>query len=237
MNAKETLEQFAFSNLTDCSSEVFNSIIEIGKLMDIKHEDITAIFTEIGVNVNEEIGYKIRAILGRWVKNAEYENVLCFLIGYMKVSALENDTKRIDDGLCIADTESNISIACAIAFAWCMLIETGVATEKGLKDNKSYMPETLKPMIAIDGLSRLEIVKRTENHRRYTIFKALVEIFINNINRYCIANTQPHESDHAYLSITKECFKRVGGNPAMFAYRCVDDGIQNWNLFYFLTMN
>jgi hypothetical protein len=125
-----------------------------------------------------------------------------------------------------------------------MLIETGVAAEKGIRDNQSYMPETLEPMIAIDHMSRMKITvdeslgglldKAKQN--RFDIFKCLTEIFIANICRYG-TEKHPHESEHAYLTIAKEGFKRVGGDPALFSYRCIDGNNQNWNLFFFLTMN
>ena len=236
MEAIEKLNLFVNSHSNDLTDDIIDEIISIGKKMEIVQEDATAIFTEIGANVNEENGHKMRAILGRWVNNADYKNVLLFLLGCKKLNVLHfsNYPDRITKLTSELGLETDLTVMCTIAFAWCMLIETGVAAEKGARDNTVYMPETLEPMIFVDHLSRIK--ENVDKEQMYRFFKCLMEIFIDNMLRYVDGKT-PHESDHAYLAITKEGYKRIGHDPAVFAYRCLDYGRQNWNLFFYLTQS
>ena len=235
MEVPKNLNLFVNSHYNELSEDIIQEIIGIGKKMEIVQADVTAIFTEIGANVTEENGHKMRAILGRWVKNSDYKNVLLFLLGCIKLNVLYFNgfpyrKSKITSELGL---ETDLTVMCAVAFAWCMLIETGIAAEKGLRDNTTYMPETLEPMIFVDHLSRIK--ENVNEEERFRFFKCLMEIFIDNIMRY-EENKQPHESDNAYLAIAKEGYKRIGHDPADFAYRCLDHNKQNWNMFFYLTM-
>lgn len=221
---------------------VSEALIELGKKLDIKKEDIAAIFTEIGANVDEENGAKMRAVVGRWVNNAGYDEVVAFLLGYLKLSVVssyntEQTAKAL--GLLEEDGSENLVVPFTICVAWCLLIETGMAADKGLKDNTVYMPTTLPVVVAIDKMSRIECKSKvvTAGYTNLcTIFRTFMDIFINNHNRY--QGKRPHESEITYMVVVKNALKRIGVDPSEFVYRALDNkDNQDWGLFAFLTDN
>lgn len=229
-----------FTEYTLPSSAIYTPIVdglvEIGKKLQIVKEDITAIFTEIGANVNEETAHKIRAIMGRWVNNASYDDLIGFLLGYLKLASTEDAAFNADDVAkkleLMTDGETeNLIVPCAICLIWCMLIETGVAAEKGTKDNTVYMPATLKTVIAIDKISRS---RRHDKTNTSTIFGVFMDVILNNIARY--EGKRPHESEITYAIVIKNALKRIGIDPANYAYRALD-GKEDWSMFAFLTDN
>lgn len=221
---------------------VADALIELAKPMDIQKVDITAIFTEVGANVDEENGAKMRALVGRWVNNSHYEDVIGFLLGYLKLAIYSKTNANYvakELGLLEEDASENLIIPFAICVIWCLLIETNIAVEKGMRENANYMPETLKQVIAIDKLSRI-----TEKHWEAsddavpirTIFRTFMDILINNHNRY--AGKVPHQSEITYMIVAKNGYKRVGGDPTDFVYRTLDvANFEDWGLFTFLTDN
>jgi hypothetical protein len=106
------------------------------------------------------------------------------------------------------------------------------------------MPETLSNLIFIDRISRkfnlpgnyhLSLCRETSQTEQYQyrVLNEILTFFIEDINRFD-DNHQPHQSNIAYVSTARAAFKRVGGDPSNFVYRCLDNG-QNWSLFQFLT--
>lgn len=225
----------------DAYKPVQEALIEVGKNLKIGKNDIKAIFTEIGATVNEEVGAKIRAIIGRWVNNSSYRAVTVFLLAYMKLSVDKPEyvlTVSKELGLLEEDGTENLTIPCAICLTWCLLIETGVAAEKGIHDNKIYMPETLETVISLDKLGRDKEVFMSKNFDGFknldTIFRTMFDILINNNARY--GGKRPHESEITYLIVVKNALKRIGDDPCDYVYRALDHG-QDWSLFAFLTDN
>ena len=229
-----------FTEYTSQTSAIHKPIVvelvEIGKKLQIVKEDITAIFTEIGATVDEETAHKIRAIMGRWVGNASYDDLVGFLLGYLKLASTENMAFYADDvtkklGLMSDEETENLIVPCSICLMWCMLIETGVAAEKGMKDNTTYMPSTLKTVIAIDKISRSKYHDKTNTS---TIFGVFMDVVLNNIARY--EGKRPHESEITYAIVIKNALKRIGTDPANYVYRALD-GKEDWSMFAFLTEN
>lgn len=221
---------------------VADALIELAKPMDIQKADITAIFTEIGANVDEENGAKMRALIGRWVNNSAYTDVIGFLLGYLKLavcSKVNAEYVARELGLMEDDATENLTIPCAICLIWCLLLETNIAVEKGARENSNFMPETLAQVIAIDKLSRID-KKHWEASGDaapiWTIFKTFMDVLINNHNRY--AGKIPHQSEITYMIVVKNGYKRVGGDPTVFVYRALDvANFEDWGLFTFLTDN
>ena len=215
---------------------IINDLTEVGKKLDITKADIQAIFTEIGANVNEETAHKTRALFGRWVQNDSYDHVLGFLLGYLRLAVQHSAGIRIVSqnlNLLEEDGQENLVVPCAIALAWCLLIETGVAADKGLRDNTTYMPGTLDVVISLDKLSRITKQHNTKNLEN--IFRTLMDVFVNNYIRY--GGKRPHESEITYTVVTKNACKRVGIDPCDFVYRALDNDREDWALFAFLTEN
>lgn len=229
---------------------IVNDLIELGKKLQISKADIHAIFTEIGANVDEETGNKMRALMGRWVNNASYNELIAFLLGYLKlgINCIIDHKKGIDRvskelGLLSdsleegVDGEEQLLIPCAICLTWCLLIETGIAAEKGLRENKIYMPETLKIIIAIDKISRCPVNHYSKKNEKnmHDMFRAMFDILINNNSRY--AGKRPHESEITYIIVIKNALKRIGIDPTDYVYRALDNGREDWSLFAFLSDN
>lgn len=212
----------------------------IAEEMDIKKEDLSAIIKEIAFIVNEETAIKARAIIGRWICNAGWPKVIAYLRGTIKLY-IYGRTPQFKGDYEFGDTAVTVSIIC---LCWSMLIESGVCVEKEIQDNAHYMPETLSNLIFIDRISRklnlpgnyhLSLCKEISQTKQYQ-YRVLNEIFtffLEDINRFD-DNHQPHQSNIAYVSTARAAFKRVGGDPSNFVYRCLDNG-QNWSLFQFLT--
>ena len=218
----------------DIYKPVVYALIEIGKKLQIVKEDIKAIWTEIGAIVDEETGTKMRAIMGRWVNNCHYKAVVDFLLGYMKLSVDSPNNAKIvskELGLLEEDGSENLVVPCAICLTWCLLIETGVAADKGIHDNKLYMPETLETVISIDKLSRSHAYDKKNIE---LIFRTMFDILINNNARY--GGKRPHESEITYMIVVKNALKRIGVDPTDYVYRALDHG-QDWSLFAFITEN
>lgn len=213
---------------------------DIAEEMDVKKEDLSAICKEIAFIVNEETAIKARAIIGRWICNAGWPKVIAFFRGIIKLY-IYGWFPQFRGNYEFGDTAVTVSIIC---LCWSMLIETGVCVEKEVQDNAHYMPETLSNLIFIDRISRkfnlpgnyhLSLCKEISQAEQYQ-YRVLNEIFtffIEDINRFD-DNHQPHQSNIAYVSTARAAFKRVGGDPSNFVYRCLDKG-QNWSLFQFLT--
>ena len=227
---------------------IINDLIDLGKRLQISKSDISAIWTEIGAIVDEETGAKMRALMGRWVNNASYHELIAFILGYLKLGTSidsNNGIKKVskDLGLLGDNLEENedkieqIFIPCAICLTWCLLIETGIAADKGLRENKMYMPETLKIVVAIDKISRYKIESNASENiiNRQLMFKTMFDILINNNARY--EGKRPHESEITYMITIKNALERIGVDPAEFVYRALDNNREDWGLFAFLTGN
>ena len=219
----------------DVYKPIETALIEVGKKLGITRKDVQAIWTEIGANVTEEIGAKMRSLMGRWVNNCTYKALVDFLLGYLKLSVdmslrTHNVSKELD--LLEEDGTENLVVPCAICLSWCLLIETGVAAEKGIHDNKLYMPETLETVISIDKLSR---TKGYNEKNMKKIFRTMFDILINNNQRY--DGKRPHESEITYLIVVKNALKRIGVDPCEYVYRALDNDRQDWSLFAFITEN
>ena len=227
-----------FSEYKDEPKAIFkpivNALIETGKKLQIVRADITALFTEIGAMVDEETGHKSRALIGRWVNNASYEEVVAFLLGYLKLAVVYGEgVDKVSKELELSndDGREELVVPCAISLMWCLLIETGVAAEKGLKENTLYMPSTLKIVIAIDKLSR---IKTYDHQVMRLIFGTFIDVLLNNHARY--NGKRPHESEITYMVVVKNAFKRLGLDLSNYVYRTLD-GRDDWALFAFLTDN
>lgn len=220
-----------------------DELVGIAKDMDLQEADVNAFFKEINLLVDEETAIKVRALIGRWINAAGWPKVLAFLKGVVKYIVYRGyDYKdSLSKKLFDKDITYDLDTMCAICLCWTMLIETSVCVQKEIQDNAHYMPETLAHVIFIDRLSR--DFNRRENYglgvvhgmkeRQQFILRLIFNFFVEDINRFNDAN-QPHQSNIAYVSAARASFKRAGGDPSMFVYRCLDNG-QNWSLFQFLT--